>query len=73
MYPRKNHRDPEEYYDHIYRPMPDEPTISRIIDHPRKLVIHNSCANPYIAVPEEIDRERTCYDYDEEEVFDRCL
>ena len=65
MYPRRNYRDPEECYDHIYRAMPEKPAVSRIIDHPRKLVTHNSCANPYIAVPEVIDRERTCYEDDE--------
>lgn len=68
-YPRRTHRDPEEYYDHIYRAMPEDPGVSRIIDHPRKMVIHNLCANPYTAVPEEIFIERTCFDEETEEVF----
>lgn len=61
-FPRRTHRDPEEYYDHICRDIPEKPEISRFIDHPRKLVIHNLCANPYIAMPEENFRERTCYE-----------
>lgn len=59
-------RDPEEHYDHIYEDMPDCPLVSRIIDHPRKLVIHNLCANPWMATVEEINWERTCY---EDEVY----
>ena len=66
MSPRKNYRDPEEYYDHIYEDMPDRADVSKVIDHPRKLVIHNLCANPWTAMPEEIFYERTCY---EDEVY----
>ncbi len=61
-YPKRVRRDPEEHYDHVYRDIPEEPYVSRIIDHPRKLVIHNLCADPYIAVPDEIFTDRTCYD-----------
>lgn len=69
MYPRIRtaaRPDPAEHYDHIYRAIPEKPETSRIIDHPRKLVIINLCANPYTAVPEAIDRERTCYDEEDE-------
>lgn len=66
MSPRKNYRDPEEHYDHIYDDMPDRADVSKVIDHPRKLVIHNLCANPWTAMTEEIFYERTCY---EDEVY----
>ena len=68
-YPRRTRRDPEEYYDHIYRAIPGSPFVSRIIDHPRKLVTHNLCADPYAAIPEEIYLERTCFDEGTEEIF----
>lgn len=68
-YPRNTHRDPEEYYDHIYRDMPGEPFTSRIIDHPRKLVIHNVCAHPYASSPRTISWTRTCFDDELEEVL----
>ena len=56
-YPRTIRRDPEEYYDHVYECFPDRPDISRFILHPRKLVMHNLCANPYAAELVEIFRE----------------
>lgn len=68
-YPKRVNRDPEEHYDHIYRAIPGSPETSRTIDHPRKLVIHNLCANQYTAMPEEIFFERTCFDEEMEEVF----
>ena len=34
MNPRRNYRDPEEYYDVVYDTIPDRPEISKIIDHP---------------------------------------
>lgn len=68
-YPRNTRRDPGEHYDHIYRAMSNQPSVSMIIDHPRKLVIHNVCADPYSAEPEEIFRARTCYDDELEEVL----
>lgn len=61
-YPKRVHRDPAECYDVIYDTMPDRQHISRIINHPRKLIIINLCANPWTAAPEEIFRERTCYE-----------
>lgn len=60
-YPRNSRRDPAENYDVIYDTMPDRPNISRIIDHPRKLITVNLCANPWTAEPKEIFWERTCY------------
>lgn len=66
MNPRKNYRDQTEYYDVIYDTIPDRSEIGRIIDHPRKLVTINLCANPYTAQVEEIFYERTCY---EDEVY----
>lgn len=60
--PRRNYRDPEENYDHVYRAIPGEANVSRFINHPRKLVIHNTCANPWTAEVEEIFYERTCFD-----------
>lgn len=66
-YPRNSRRDPEEYYDHIYRYMPHKPHVSRIINHPRKLVIHNRCADPYCSEPEVIHRARTCFDDDSDD------
>lgn len=62
MYPRKNYRDPTEYYDVIYDTIPERQEISRIIDHPRKLITVNLCANPYTAQVEEVFYERTCYE-----------
>lgn len=66
-YPNRVHRDPEEHYDRIYDALPDRPNVSRIIDHPRKLVTINLCANPYTALPEEVFWARTCY---ADEVYD---
>ena len=62
--PRRNYRDPEENYDHVYRAIPGEANVSRFINHPRKLVIHNTCANPYCSEPKEIPWTRTCFDED---------
>lgn len=62
MSPRRNYRDPEECYDVVYDTIPDRPEIGRIIDHPRKLVTVNLCANPYTAQVEEVFYERTCYE-----------
>lgn len=59
---RKNYRNPEEHYDHVFECMPDQQDTRCIINHPRKLVTHNLCANPYTAQSREIFRERTCYD-----------
>lgn len=60
-YPKRSHRDPMEHYDVVYDTMPDRQHISRIIDHPSKLITINLCANPWTAEPKEIFRERTCY------------
>ena len=62
--PRRNYRDPEENYDIVYDSMPDRPEVSRIINHPRKLVTVNLAANPYLAEAVEVFRERTCYEDD---------
>lgn len=43
-----------EYYDTVYDFLPDYPHISRITDHPRKLVTINRCADPYRAEPVEV-------------------
>ena len=43
-----------EYYDNVYDFLPDHPNVSRIIDHARKLVTINRCADPYRAEPVEI-------------------
>lgn len=59
--PRRTRRDPEEYYDVVYDTMPDRQHISRIIDHPRKLITVNLCADPWTAEVEETFTERTCY------------
>lgn len=66
-YPRGSRRDPAENYDVVYEAMPDRPEVSRIIDHPRKLVIINLMADGWMATPLEISRERTCYDDLEED------
>lgn len=63
-YPRRAHRDPAECYDVVYDNLPDRQNISRIIDHPRKLITINLCANPYMAEAVEIFREHTCYEDD---------
>lgn len=67
--PHRTRRDIEESYDVTYAVMPDIPHISRIIDHPRKLIIINLCADPWNAQPEEIYREPTCFDDDDEEYY----
>ena len=61
-YPRRTHRDPAENYDVIYDNLPERQNVSRIVDHPRKLITINLCANPWTAEVEEIFYERTCYD-----------
>ena len=61
-YPKRVHRDPEEHYDVVYDTIPERRETSRIIDHPRKLITINLCANPWTAEPEEIFYERTCYE-----------
>lgn len=43
-----------EYYDTVYDFLPDS-RISRVIDHPRKLVTINRCADLYRAEPVEIN------------------
>lgn len=68
-YPKRIHRAPEEHYDVVYDNFPDRQHVSRIIDHPRKLITINLCANPYTAEPEEIFISRTCYDEELEEVL----
>ena len=59
---RRNHKTRPsslvENYDVIYDFLPDQPHVSRIIDHPRKLVTINRCADPYRSEPIEIYRER---------------
>lgn len=62
MYPRRNYRDPEEYYDVEYDTIPQMQDVSRIINHPRKLITVNLCANPYTDTVEEIFHERICYE-----------
>ena len=64
-YPKRSERPPEEHYDHVYRALPGEPYVSKIINHPRKLVIHNTCADPFNAVPEEVFVEKTCFEEEE--------
>ena len=44
----------EEYYDVEYDFMPNYPQIERVIDHPRKLVTINRCADPRYAQPVEV-------------------
>lgn len=66
-YPRNTRRNPEECYDHIYRAMPGRPHVNRIIHHPRKLVIHNLCADLHCSAPEEVFWARTCYDDDSDD------
>lgn len=61
-YPRRTHRDPAENYDVIYDNLPERQNVSCIINHPRKLITINLCANPYIAMPEEVFWERTRYE-----------
>lgn len=63
-YPRRTHRDPAENYDVVYDTIPERQDVSRIINHPRKLITINLCANPYTAEPEEIFISRTCFDDD---------
>lgn len=46
-------------YDVIYDFLPDQPHVSRIINHPRKLIIINRSADPYYSRPREIPHERT--------------
>ena len=66
-YPKRVQRNPEEYYDHVYEPMPDEPHISRIIDHPRKLVIINPCADIWDSAPvEKYTDDEPLYDMEDE-------
>lgn len=60
--PRRFYRDPAECYDVVYDVLPERQNVSRIIDHPRKLITINLCANPYIAMPEEVFWERTRYE-----------
>lgn len=66
-YPKRVQRNPEEYYDHIYEAMPDEPHISRIIDHPRKLVTINLCADMWDSAPvEKYTDDEPLYDMEDE-------
>jgi hypothetical protein len=69
MSPRRNYRDPEEYYDVEYDTIPEMQDVSRIINHPRKLVTVNLCANPYTAQVQEIFYERTCYEDEVEKTY----
>ena len=59
---RRNHKTRPsslvENYDVIYDFLPDLPHVSRIIDHPRKLVTVNRCADPFCSKPREIPHER---------------
>lgn len=50
-HPKRAPRRRIETYEHIYRSIPERPSVSLIIDHERKLVIHNRCANLFVAVP----------------------
>ena len=68
--PRRFYRDPEECYDIIYDALPDRPEVSRIVDHPRKLITINLMADAWASAPEEIFRDRTCYDEEDEFDFD---
>lgn len=43
-----------EYYDVEYDFMPNHPNISRVIDHPRKLITINRCADLHYAEPYEV-------------------
>ena len=61
-YPRRTHRDPAENYDVVYDAIPERQNVSRIVDHPRKLITINLCANLWMAEVEEIFYERTCFD-----------
>ena len=61
-YPRRTHRYPAENYDVVYDTIPERQNVSRIVDHPRKLITINLCANPCTAEVEEIFYERTCFD-----------
>ena len=46
-----------EYYDVEYELIPDQPFTSKIINHPRKLITVNLCADPYRAAPQEVYHE----------------
>ena len=46
-----------DYFDTEYDFLPDQPYTSKIIDHPRKLVTVNLCADPYHSEPVEILRD----------------
>ena len=46
-------------YDVIYRFIPKHPEISYIINHPRKLIVMNRCADPYNSRPKVVPYERT--------------
>lgn len=61
-YSHRARRPIEELYDVVYDAMPDRRDVSRIIDHPRKLVTINLCAYPWAAEVVEIAHGRTCYD-----------
>lgn len=56
-HPKRTQRRRIETYEHIYRSIPERPSVSLIIDHERKLVIHNQCANLFVAVPLEAFRD----------------
>lgn len=43
-----------EYYDTVYDYLPDMPHVSKIINHPRKLITINRSADPYYAHPMEV-------------------
>lgn len=43
-----------DYYDTEYIFLADQPFVSRIIDHPRKLVLINRCADSRRAEPVEL-------------------
>lgn len=43
-----------EYYDVVYDYLPDMPNVSKVINHPRKLVTINRSADPYYSRPVEV-------------------
>ena len=49
------------YYDRVYDFMPEQPLVSRIIDHRRKLVTINRSADPCRAEAVEIPETYTDY------------
>lgn len=48
-----------EYYDTVYDYLPDMPHVSKVTNHPRKLITINRSADPYYSHPMEVFHEPT--------------